>query len=286
MHTIHGKKLLMLKPSQIKLSAMRIRQTEIDDLKPLVESIARNGIIEPIAVRKAEDGSYLLVAGERRLRAAVIAGLRRIPCVLHKIDFSLSAVYSLTENYQRTAPYFLDEALLMDRILRTHRISAAELALNTGIPEAYIEARLRLLRLSPEIRSRIEYAGLQEEYASALLLLPEYQRPEVLSEIITECLSLSDARKLINSRLNPQKEEESEEKTTVAFEIKPIRKSSIGDLRLFGNSLNKLVDTLKNSGITAGVKKVENSKYIEYKVKIKKEIPENTECTQLKLSSV
>lgn len=287
MHTIHGKKLLMLRPGQIRLSAERpIRKTDLAELKPLAESIAENGVIEPIAVRKSQDGFYILIAGERRLRAAVMAGLRRIPCVLHKIDNNLSIVYSLTENLQRTAPYFLDEATAFERIIKAQGVTVSRLARSLGIQEAYIHSRLQLTKLSPEIRCRIEYADLQEEYAKLLLLLPEYQRPEILSEIITDCLSLADAAQLVNSKINPQPLSDKKEKPPVAFEIKPIRKSSIGDLRLFGNSLNKLVDTLKNSGISAAVKKVENSKYIEYKVKIKKDTPEITECTQLKLSSV
>lgn len=286
MHTIHGKKLLMLKPTQIKISDTHIRgNNNISELRCLAESIRRNGIIEPIAVRKTESGLYVLISGERRLRAAVIAGLRRLPCVLHKIDAPLSDIYSLTENLQRSPLYYFDEALYIKRILKTQNLSPELLSPIIGIPVTHINSRLSLLNLEPEIRSRIQYARLSEEYAAALLLLPEYQRYEVLDEIITETLSLAETHQLINQKLHP-KENTPQYKKPEPTELKPVRKSFIGDLRLFGNSLNKLTDTLKNSGITATVKKVENSKYIEYKVKIKKDIPENTECTQLKLTSV
>lgn len=288
MHTIHGKKLLMLKPSQIKLSASHIRShSDSSSLKSLAGSISKNGIIEPIAVRKSENGSFILIAGERRLRAAVMAGLRRIPCVLHKTDSITGVLYSITENIQREPLYFFDEAQSFDKIIRSRKISPMELSLELGIPEIYIHNKLRLLKLSPEIRSRIEYADLNEEYALLLLLLPEYQRAETLNEIITDSLSLSKTKELIDLRLSPKpKEEPPAEKEITHSEQKPIRKSSIGDLRLFGNSLNKLVETIKSSGITATVKKVENSKYIEYKVKIKKETNDNFEATQLKFLSV
>ena len=283
MHTIIGKRLLMLKPSQIKLSQGMSRYINNEEMKNLTNSIAQNGIIEPIAVRKSDDGEYILIAGERRLKAAVMAGLRRVPCVLHKIDSDLSAVYSLCENLQRSPLNYLEQANYFERMTKILRITPSVLANKIGISEAYIQNKLHFTKLSPELRRRIDYANLREEYAVLLLLLPEYQRTEILTEIISENLSLQDTEELINAKLHPsiikQNEKEPEKTKTL-----PIRKSSIGDIRLFGNSLNKLAETLTNSGLTVNVRKTESTKYIEYKVRIQKDsASESSEFTQLSI---
>ena len=100
---IADKKLIMLKPSDIKMSPNQPRKSFDEyELKLLADSIQANGIIQPLAVRKLPDGRFELIAGERRLRAAVMAGLRRVPCVIHKTDDETSALYSVIENLQRS----------------------------------------------------------------------------------------------------------------------------------------------------------------------------------------
>ena len=283
MHTIIGKRLLMLKPSQIKLPARPTRNINNEEMKNLTKSIACNGIIEPIAVRKSEDGEYVLIAGERRLKAAVLAGLRRVPCVLHKIDSDLSAIYSLTENLQRSPLNYLEQANYFERMTRIMRFTPSALANSIGVSEAHIQNKLHFTKLSPELRRRIDYANLKEEYAVLLLLLPEYQRHEVLSEIISENLSLQETEELINAKLHPAVLK-AEEKVPEKTKTRPIRKSSIGDIRLFGNSLNKLAETLTNSGLTVNVRKTESTKYIEYKVRIQKDsVSESSVYTQLSI---
>lgn len=284
MHTIIGKRLLMLKPSQIKLPLGHPRKDNHEEMKRLTRSIAKNGIIEPIAVRKDEDGTYILIAGQRRLKCAVLAGLRRVPCVLHKIDSNLSAIYSLTENLQKSPLSYLEQTLAFERIIKIQKITPATLANSIGITESYVHNKLQLARLTNDLRGRIEYAKLDEDYARLLLLLPEYQRPEILNEIISESLSLSESEELINSKLNPIPTIKAEKIKSTEPQPKPIRKSSIGDMRIFGNSLNKLVETLENSGISAKIRKTESVKYIEYKVRIYKDVSSDSpEFTQLSI---
>ena len=99
MHTIAEKKLLMLKPDDIIPNANQPRKFFDEyELQTLADSISVSGIIQPLTVRKGESGKYILISGERRLRAAKIAGLRRVPCVLHRTDETTAALYSLVEN--------------------------------------------------------------------------------------------------------------------------------------------------------------------------------------------
>lgn len=288
MHTIKDKKLLMLKPSQIRIMPYSPRgDIYRTELKALADSIALNGVIEPIAVRKNRDGFYELIAGERRLRAAAMAGLRRVPCVLHNADTATCALYAVTENLQRSRLDFFDEAVALEGLIKKYGFTHTETALKLGITQAALMDKLQLLNLSPQIRKRITEASLTENYARALLLLPEYQRPEVLDSIIADNLTLKETDDLINNKLNPEIKPAVNivppvEETT-PMENKPLRKYSIGDVRLFANSLQKLTDTLKSAGIKVSSRKLENDKYIEYKVRIKKDSAKSRDCQQLKI---
>jgi len=119
--------------------------------------------------------------------------------------------------------------------------------------------------------------------------LPTYKRPEILESILTDKLNLTETEKLVDKTLNPEPLYKTE--TTLAITepepkkeiLPPVRKYSIGDVRLFGNSLAKLTDTLKSAGININLRKTENDKYIEYKVRIKKEPTESGNFTQLKI---
>ena len=251
------------------------------ELQTLADSISVSGIIQPLTVRKGDDGKYILIAGERRLRAARIAGLRRVPCVIHRTDEATSAFYSLTENMQRSNLGFFEEAIGINRLITDFGFSQSEVAARLGLSASTVSNKLRLLKLSPEIQSRICAASLTERHARALLRLMPEQREDVLDKIIAEDLNLSQTEELIDDILNPK---EIVSCQAEAQEVaKPIRKAAIGDIKLFSNSLSKLLCTMQNSGITANSRKHETEKYIEYKVRIFKNQPESREYSQLKI---
>lgn len=265
MYTLSDKKLIMLKPSEIKLSANQPRKSFDEyELKQLSDSIQASGIIQPLAVRKAPDGSYQLIAGERRLKAAVMAGLRRIPCILHKTDDETAALYSVIENLQRSNLTVFEEAQGINRLIAEYGMSQSEAAARLGIAQSTLSNKLRLLRLNDGIKERIISARLTERHARALLRLPEEMREGALDRIIAEGMTLTQAEEYIFSLLNPEKEPESKKPD------EPVRKAAIGDVRLFSNSLSKLLSTLQNAGIDAHSRKYETDKYIEFKVRIKK----------------
>lgn len=279
MHTISDKKLLMLKPGEIKSSAAQPRKNfDQYELKLLAESIAASGIIQPLAVRKTEDGKYELIAGERRLKAAVMAGLRRIPCVLHKTDDVTAALYAMVENLQRSNLDFFEEALGIEKLITIYGLSQAEVAVRLGMAQSTLSNKLRLLRISKDLRERITAASLTERHARAILRLPTEKREAAVEEIIANGMTVKECEAFIEEYLNPKKKDEPQK-----ISEKPVRKSAIGDVRLFSNSLSKLLDTLQNAGIDARSQKYENERYIEYKVRIKKELPENMRAEQLKI---
>lgn len=265
MYTLSDKKLIMLKPSEIKLSANQPRKSFDEyELKQLSDSIQASGIIQPLAVRKAPNGSYQLIAGERRLKAAIMAGLRRVPCILHKTDDETAALYSVIENLQRSNLTVFEEAQGINRLIAEYGMSQSEAAARLGIAQSTLSNKLRLLRLNDGIKERIISARLTERHARALLRLPEERRDGALDRIIAEGMTLTQAEEYIFSLLNPEKEPESKKPD------EPVRKAAIGDVRLFSNSLSKLLSTLQNAGIDAHSRKYETDKYIEFKVRIKK----------------
>lgn len=273
MHTIAEKKILMLKPDDIVPCAHQPRKNFDEyELRALADSIAANGIIQPLTVRKGDGGKYILIAGERRLRAARMISLRRIPCVLHRTDETTSALYALTENMLRSDLDFFEEAYGIQRLINDFGFSQQEVAIRLGMANSTVSNKLRLLKLSPEIQARLTASNLTERHARALLRLMPEQRDAALDKIIAEGLSLCQAEEFINGILNPVKAE------CIAVcaeqDIKPIRKAAIGDIKLFSNSLSKLLTTMQNAGISANSKKSETEKYIEYKVRIFKNPPQ------------
>ena len=275
MNTITDKKLLMLKPSEHKVLENQPRKTFDEyELKLLADSIAVNGIIQPLSVRKSLDGKYEIIAGERRFRAALMVGLRRIPCILHKVDRMTVAVYSIVENLQRSDLSVFEEAEALEKLNTVYGMSQSETAAKLGIAQSTLSNKLRLLKLEKPLRERIEKARLTERHARALLRIEPSLRADTLDYIIANGLTVSQTEEYVETVINPKIKKEVTE---------PVRKYAIGDVRLFYNSLSKLVDTLQNAGVDAKTRKFENDKYIEYKVRIKKEQMGSNKCKQLKI---
>lgn len=277
MHTFADKKLLMLKPDDIVTNPNQPRRHfDTYELQSLADSISANGIIQPLTVRKGENGKFLLIAGERRLRAAKIAGLRRIPCVLHRTNDLTASLYAITENLQRCDLNCFEEALAIQSLINDFRLTQAEVAIRLGMANSTVSNKLRLLKLSPQIQERILSANLTERHARALLRLSPEQRENALDKIIADGLNLTQSELLIEEIINPTALEDK----NLEILQKPIRKSAIGDIKLFSNSLSKLLCTMQNAGIAANSKKRETENYVEYKVRIFKNSPQ---ATQLKI---
>ena len=279
MHTIGEKRIRMLNPREIKKPSDSIRtDLKENELQLLRDSIAASGVLQPILVRRVSKGKYELISGNRRLSAALMAGLRRVPCVVHNVDDNTAYLYSLTENLQSRGLSFFDEAKAVNRLVTSKNMGLSTVSAKLGVAQTTLFYKLQLLRLEEKLIKRITEANLTEDHAKALLRLPKEGRAQVLDTIIEEGLSVKQTENYIFKILNPPSETKVQNENE-----KLVRKSAIGDPRLFANSLNKLVDTLKNGGVKVNFKRSESEKYIEYKIKIKKETTDKEEPLQLKL---
>lgn len=229
------------------------------ELSKLSDSIRENGILQPLIVRPAGGGKYLLIAGERRLRAAGLAGLKKLPCIIRRTDDVTADCYTIIENLQRSDLSVFEEAEGINRLMSIHGLPQSEIAEKLGIAPSTLSNKLRLLKLSPEIRERIIAARLTERHARALLRIPEEKRSDALDHIIAKQLTLPESESYIDSLLTPPERKQA-----------PLRKCALGDVRLFANSLSKMVDTMRRGGITAQTRKNETDTHIEYTVVITK----------------
>ena len=162
-----------------------------DGLEELAASIREHGVLQPLTVRKV-DGSFELVSGERRLRAARMAGLSEVPCIVIDVDGVCSSLLALVENLQRRDLDFLEEAMALDRLIHTYDLSQEEAARRIGKSQSAVANKLRLLKLSPRLLDRLRQNGLTERHARALLRLEtEEQQWEVLEYVIDHHLTVA-----------------------------------------------------------------------------------------------
>lgn len=228
------------------------------ELSLLCESIKENGVLQPLVIR-VQQGKYLLIAGERRLRAAKMAGLKRVPCIIRKADDLTADCFTIIENLLRRDLSVFEEAEGISRLINVYGISQCEVAEKIGIAQSTLSNKLRLLKLDSILRQRITAARLSERHARALLRIPEEKRGEALDYIIAKQLTIPETEEYIDKLLSPKREK-----------VQPIRKCAIGDVRLFANSLAKMVDTMRLGGISATTTKNETDTHIEYTVLITK----------------
>ncbi|MBQ9977357.1 MAG: ParB/RepB/Spo0J family partition protein [Clostridia bacterium] len=253
-------KLLRIRVDEIFPSSDQPRKNfDPLELERLAESINTSGIIQPLLVREGKSGKYELIAGERRLRAAKLLGLKRVPCIIKHTDNLTAAYLTIIENLQRKDLSIFEEAQGLSRLITVYGLTQCEVAQQLGLAQSTLSNKLRLLRLDPKIRERIEAARLTERHARALLRLPSELRDEALNVIIAKQMTLSEAEEYIDKLLNPPE-----------VKPEPVRKAAIGDVRLFSNSLAKMVATMRNSGVNAITEQKETDTFIEYKVLISK----------------
>ena len=158
-------------------------------LEELCESIKQYGVIQPINVRKISVNMYELVAGERRLRAATMAGLVKVPCIVINIDDNDSAVLALIENLQREDLSYMEEAEGYNNLLNEHGFTQEELAKKVGKSQSTIANKIRLLKLPPLVKKILADNNLTERHARSLLKLHDEQlQLKVLKKVCEKVL--------------------------------------------------------------------------------------------------
>ena len=232
---------------------------DYNELEGLACSIRANGLLQPINVRALENGELELISGERRLRAARMIGMTKIPCIVMNASDQQSALFAIIENVQREDLDFFEEAVAIERLMTEYGLSQDEIAGKLGKAPSTLSNKLRLLRLPEEIRDRISYSGLSERHARALLTLPDNNtRKKVLDIVIERHLTVAETERLIQDVHRRRKG--AKKPHTKAYK----------DMRIFLNTLNHAVDSIRKAGIEADTAKSETDTYFEYVIRISK----------------
>ncbi len=217
-------------------------------LAELSQSIAEYGVISPLTVR-LHYGRYELVSGERRLRAARMAGLKKVPCIILDVDMEESGLLALVENLQRQDLDFLEEARGIENLMRLYGLSQEECARRLGRSQSAVANKLRLLRLPGDVLDSLREHGLTERHGRALLRLSDdAARRAALEHILAEGLNVAQTDRYIDSLLAPAPEKP-----------KSARKRSfiLKDVRVFLNTVSHSLDVMKKGGIAAGMRQEE-----------------------------
>ncbi|MDT8903350.1 nucleoid occlusion protein [Anaeroselena agilis] len=235
-----------------------------DSLHDLADSIREHGIIQPLLVRRNGDG-YELIAGERRLRAAKLAGLAAVPAIVRELGDKEMAELAMIENLQREDLHFLEEAEGFQQLLANFGLTQEELARRVGKNQSTIANKLRLLRLTAEVRQDLVAASLTERHARALLKLedPDKQRA-ALAVICQNAMNVREAEDLVEGILDDISREMAK-KAPRQNVVKIIR-----DVRIFLNTINTVVAEMKKSGLKVKVNQTMDEEFININLKIPK----------------
>lgn len=239
--------------SEIRVPDGRFRRIRCDEsLAALAESIKEHGIIEPLIVRRVlgigGEAEFTLVAGERRLRAAEMAGLTTVPVVSVEAGEVDAAILAIIENLHREDLSMFEEAASIQSLISLTGMTQEACAKKLSVSQSYVANKLRLLRLSEGEQEKIEENGLTERHARALLRLEdEEEREEVLSIIIKREMNVSRTEEYIEDIICAKSRLAERESKPKGSDQK--RKLVIRDIRLFYNSIDHAVDVIKKSGI-------------------------------------
>ena len=209
------------------------------ELEELAASIRALGVLQPLTVRRRE-GQWELVAGERRLRAAKLAGLSQVPCLSVQVDSQSSSLLALVENVQRRDLDFWEEALALRQILDTYHLSQEELARRVGRSQSAVANKLRLLKLPDEALALLRAHGATERHARALLRLDSPERQlEAAEQVAARGLTVAQTEALVEQLL----EDSPRRRKKPTFILK--------DVRLFLNTLSRSLELVRSAGVDA-----------------------------------
>ena len=227
-------------------------------LEDLSASIAQYGVLQPLLVSPAEDGRYMLIAGERRLRASKMAKLAEVPVIISEYTSQQIAEIALIENLQREDLHYLEEAEGYEKLMNQFHITQEAMAARVGKKQSTIANKLRLLRLSAPVRKVLMDAELSERHARALLKLPDDEkRLEVLETIVAKNLSVRQTEEYINKLLDGTSEE------------KRKRMVIVNDVRIYLNSIKQVVNAVKTAGIPVAMEQTLEGDEVIISVRIK-----------------
>ena len=233
---------------------------EEHSLQELADSIRRYGIFQPLTVRR-KGQRYELVAGERRLRAAAMAGLHQVPCLVAQIGEEDSALLALMENLQRRDLDCWEEAEAIARLISEYHLTQEQAAEKLGKSQSAVANKLRLLRLSQPVRAQLQQHGLSERHARALLRLSdEESQLHVLRQIVARGYNVARTEEYVEEYLQQLRTTPPKGRSTYI----------IKDVRLFLNSINRGMHLMRSAGVDAAVGRQDTEDEILLTIRIPK----------------
>lgn len=234
------------------------RYFDDESLYELSRSILRYGILQPLTVRLGTQG-YELIAGERRLRAARLAGLREVPCLLARADEIESPLLALIENLQRRDLHYFEEAAAIAKLISTYGLSQEQAAEKLGKSQSAIANKLRLLRLSSECAALLRENELSERHARALLRLADDEaRLAALREIIDKGYNVAQTEAYVDALLREAAATPPRNQPTYV----------VKDVRIFLNSIRRQLGVMQRAGVDAAVEREDTDDEIRMLIRI------------------
>jgi ParB family chromosome partitioning protein len=193
-----GERITRLPVEQIQRGRYQPRRDfDPDALRELADSIAVQGVIQPIVVRPVGEARYEIIAGERRWRASQQAGLAEIPVVIREVDEPSAVAIGLIENIQRADLNPLEEAGALERLLSEFGLTHQQIAEAVGKSRTTVTNLLRLLELNPDVKAYVEQAQLEMGHARALLGLKGAQQSTAAKHVVSAGLSVRETERLV-----------------------------------------------------------------------------------------
>ncbi|MDO8685983.1 MAG: nucleoid occlusion protein [Clostridiales bacterium] len=248
-------------------------------LDELCDSIKEYGVIQPINVRKIPGGQYELIAGERRLRASIQAGIEKIPAIILNVNENDSAVMALIENLQREDLTYLEEADGYNNLITDHGFTQEELARKIGKSQSTIANKIRLLKLSALVKKILNDNGLTERHARALLKLHDEQlQLKVLKYVCIKGLNVKKTEEIVEKAVakysgssgNP---DANIKQTGAGINGKETGRRithAIKDIRIFVNTIKQGIEMMKKSGVNARAAQFDRGDFVEFVIRIPK----------------
>ncbi len=175
-----------------------------DTLNELANSITAQGIIQPLVVRKVTYDKYEIIAGERRWRAAKIAGLKEVPAIVREIDDQVALAIGLIENIQRESLTPLEEAKALQQLIQDFKMTHEEISHVVGRSRSAVSNLIRLLQLNESVKQLLSKGAIEMGHARALLSLEEDRQFEVANQVVKRSLSVRQTEELVKRILNPK----------------------------------------------------------------------------------
>ena len=260
-----SKRLVEVNVASIHPNPYQPRATfDEESIAELAQSIQQVGLLQPLLVRKVDDG-YELVAGERRLRAVTSLGMEKVACIVQQdIEDESSAMMALIENLQREDLHYLEEAQCYQKLLETYGLTQEELANRLGKSQSSIANKLRLLKLSDEVKAAMTEKRLSERHARALLkLTDDKQRLDAVERSAEKGLSVKETEQMVEKTLNKAYDEKQD-----GAKPRPKLMRIVRDYRLFMNTINQAVNQLRESGMTVEVEQSDRADGVDIKISV------------------